>query len=157
MESIYTIGTFVELIEKIVMPSLIMRVDEELMTIKLEAWPFCIDLLEDHEKSFFGKRASHWVYHLYDNNLRMFTHLTEELSTLVEDGDNSELAEFENLPVDINLDPVDFEKFFEYTDMTAIQQLCSHFVAFIETGEDDPRKKEAYSELLEKIFSVSRN
>ena len=123
IDSIFTIGTFYELIERIVMPSLIMNINDSKTTIKLEAWPFCIDIISDIETQFANKQASQWLYHMYDNNFRIFVHLVEdavpeENSQAGMDNYEQQPDVFPNVAIELAIDPLDFQLFFSGNEET---------------------------------------
>ena len=106
IDSIYTIGSFTELIEQFLMPSLIIQEDQELQLIALEVWPFRIDILMDSDLGGPERMTSHWYYHMYDNNIRIFLGVNGAV-------DEMRYLDSENILIDIIVHPISFKKFFE--------------------------------------------
>lgn len=141
------------------MPTLILDFEETQGMIQLEAWPFSVEMLFDTEIMFVNKQASHWLYHLYDNAFRLFTHLTEEIN---EEGNrDNEMQEdmreqssaFENVPLEIVIDPDDFSLFFEC--LGQFSQHVQEDFKRIESFPDNENKSEHMKELTKKIFQVA--
>lgn len=143
------------------MPTLILDFEETQGMIQLEAWPFSVEMLFDTEIKFVNKQASHWLYHLYDNAFRLFTHLTEEINEEGNKDIHNESAEdmreqssaFENVPLEIVIDPDDFSLFFE-----CLGQFSQHVhedFRTIESNPEDENKTEKMKELTKKIFQVA--
>ena len=107
------------------MPSMIIRVDDEMDLIKLAVWPFGIDITyETDTLAFFGRPVSLWLYHLYDNNIRIIVHFIdpgqEDVRTI-----NSEYIdkELEFSTIDIKVDPQTFYKYFESNELGKLDEV----------------------------------
>ena len=160
IDSIYTIGTFYELVERIVMPTLIMDIENDATnTIQLEAWPFSVEMLCDTEMQFIGKQASQFIYHLYDTSFRLFNHLTEDMNE-VEGEDSHEVEEgrdapiiFENVPLEIVIDPEAFNIFFE-SPSSFSQAVYEDFCQIEQRKGESDTINEQLIDLSKKIFEV---
>jgi hypothetical protein len=156
IDSIYTIGTFNELVERILMPALIMNFERAKNTIELEAWPFFVDILLDTEKKLFDKQAIHWLYHMYDNNIRIFTHSSEEAKPESDNPDEShEQAENDYISFEINVDPADFEEFFESSGTFFSQVVFEEFESYMQE-QDEEKKAEKLKAIHKNIYSVNQ-
>lgn len=81
IDSIFTLGTFSEIIEKFLMPSLNIQdinhhTDQEQM-INLEVWPIDINILYNQKSDGQDQHTTNWYHHMYDNNIRLFIHLMD--------------------------------------------------------------------------------
>jgi hypothetical protein len=108
IESFYTIGTFMEFIEKLLMPSLIIQNEK---IIALEVWPYSMDMLHDCEYSFNSNFTSHWYYHMYDNNIALFMHMKEDDEDSEDDMGFPGMSN-NNIRVDITVAAITFKSFF---------------------------------------------
>lgn len=91
------------------MPSLIIQNEK---IIALEVWPYSMDMLHDCEYSFNSNFASHWYYHMYDNNIVLFMHMRESDNEGGEEQMNFPGASNQNVRVDITVSPITFKSFF---------------------------------------------
>lgn len=156
IDSIYTIGTFNELIERIVMPTLIMNMEKDKNTIQLEAWPFCIDMISDIENKFAGRLASQWLYNMYDNNFRIFIHLNEEImedeESLGEDADQANL--YPNVAIELRICPTDFDAFFERVGNCPSGEAYDKFKESYEASQSGEDRLEQMAAFKREIRSV---
>lgn len=156
IDSIYTIGTFNELIERIVMPTLIMNMEKDKNTIQLEAWPFCIDMISDIENKFAGRMASQWLYNMYDNNFRIFIHLNEEIVD-DEEGMEEEMDQphlFPNVAIELRICPTDFSAFFERVGNCPSAEIYDKFVESYAAAETDEDRQEQMASFKREIKGV---
>ena len=95
------------------MPSMIIRIDDPAFLIKLAVWPFAIDIIYESDKLFFfNKPISLWLYHMFDNNIRLIVHCSENNEDKSETDDTFD-KDFEFTNVDIKVDSATFHKIFE--------------------------------------------
>jgi hypothetical protein len=154
IDSIFTIGTFNELIERIVMPTLIMNINDSKTTIKLEAWPFCIDIISDIETKFADRQASQWLYHMYDNNFRIFVHLIENPPEDESDPEEDAGVMFPNVAIELAFDPLDFKLFFDATCDNPPEEVFLKFKEEADKAQDEAQMMEFVALFKKEIQEV---
>jgi hypothetical protein len=148
IESFYTIGTFVEFVDKLLMPSLIIQNEK---IISLEVWPYSMDMLHDCEHNFNNIFASHWYYHMYDNHIVLFMHMKqdeEDSSTHAQDATNQN----KNIRIDINISPITFKSFFVHIEDNIANNLGKELesIDYIVEDQADREKKRVTAVRAEK-------
>jgi hypothetical protein len=125
------------------MPTLVLDVGRLKNTVQLEAWPFCIDMISDIENEFAGHNASQWLFNLYDNVMRIFIHLSEEI---VEGSNHDEVEQqadlFPNVAIELVIDPTDFEAFFEKVGENPSSSLFEKFLEGFQSAKSSEEKQD---------------
>lgn len=162
MESIFTIGGFNELIDKVLMPSLVINFDPTLGKLKLEAWPLTIDTVCGFGHLFLAMESEHWLYHMYDNNFNLLSKVDYTSCDESDDSKNSdehqeaEDSKVEYYSTEVTFDYCGFNTFFTASDLTSANIYERHLTINEEAQNSVAEFKEE-EEVVEDYYKLFRN